>query len=110
MSEIAIESGERFLQSLHKGPTAALEHLRSLWQSRVPGPITQGNELVKSTRDLMMRFIIAASGRTIDPDRIAQAMDQELLRACFDSEILLLFADMMADGHFLKHTSVGYSL
>ena len=54
----------------------------------------------------MMHFLIAASGRTIDPDRIAQAMDQELLRACFDSEILLLFADIIADHFFLKHFPV----
>ena len=102
------ESDMPFLQSLREGPTSALEHIRSLWQSRKPGPIFE-EEIMTCTRDLLMLFL-SASKEADDPNVIALAMSRELRRACFDSEILLLFADMMADGHFLKHTSVGYSL
>ncbi|KZV64828.1 hypothetical protein PENSPDRAFT_690418 [Peniophora sp. CONT] len=42
----------------------------------------------------------------INPDIVAKDMRPELRRACFESEILLLFADMMADPDFLIHFSI----
>lgn len=94
-----------FMQDLREGPTAALEHFRALYQSRAPGLITGQDKLFSCARDLLVYFM-APSKSPHDPDIIAQAMDLELRRACFESEMLSLFADMIADRDFLRHYSV----
>ncbi|KZV64831.1 hypothetical protein PENSPDRAFT_756975 [Peniophora sp. CONT] len=94
-----------YVQSLREGPTAALEHLSSLYRSRAPGLISGTDKVFSYARDLLV-YIIASANGSNTTDIIAQAMDAELRRACFESEILLVFADMMADQDFLRHYSV----
>ena len=108
MPKVLIERDQPFIQRLREGPTSALEHLRALYLSREPGLISKGDELATCARDLLVHLKVLAK-RSNDPDVIARAMDPELRRACFDSEILLLFADIMADHFFLKHFPVCHS-
>lgn len=97
-----------FIQNLREGPTAALEHLRALYQTRAPGPVSKSEELSACARSLFVHFI-SSSRNPHDPDDIAEAIGPELRRACFESEILLLFAEMMANRDFLRHFSVRYT-
>ncbi|VDB90150.1 unnamed protein product [Peniophora sp. CBMAI 1063] len=78
--------GFPFMHKIREGPTSALEHIRTLYRTPtfldMPKPVSD------------------------DPDTIALAIEPELKRACFESEILLLFADMMNDPAFMRHSSL----
>lgn len=81
--------------ALRTGPTAALEHFRTIYSLRSSSPITQNDELHRLSE--VLNDYIALCGSSDD-----------IWRACVDNAFILFLLDVMADPDFLCHFSASH--
>ena len=78
-------------RALGDGPTAALERFRTAFQSRRPGPLPKGDEVVELAEVLNIRLYEAFADTL------------ELRRAITENNIVSFLVGIVAEPDFLKH-------
>ena len=108
-----------FDQRLREGPSAAIEHFRSLFMSHGPAPIPARGELMTAIYVISFRFSFRQGDNWQWPPRLEEfwdvnrnvetvnAVGPELWRACIGSELPMLLIDIIAAKDFFRQPPVG---
>ncbi|VDB86613.1 unnamed protein product [Peniophora sp. CBMAI 1063] len=101
-----------FDQRLREGPSAAIEHFRSLFMSRGPAPMPARGELMTAIYVISFRFSFRDGEDWVWPPKLEElwdinrnvetvdALGPELWRACIGSELPMLLIDIIAAKDF----------
>ncbi|KZV74855.1 hypothetical protein PENSPDRAFT_748958 [Peniophora sp. CONT] len=103
-----------FDQRLREGPSATIEHFRSLFQNRGPAPMSARGELMTAIYVISFRFSFRDGDDWQWPPRLEElwdinrnvetvkALGEELWRACIGSELPMLLIDIIASKDFFE--------
>lgn len=86
-----------YAHELRAGPTAALEHLRLLWDQRPPGDLSPDCELVAALTALRERFVNPKELENWGGRGIVRDIDElgaDLWAACIQCNLVSLLLDM----------------
>lgn len=95
-----------FAQSLREGPTAAIEHFRSLWNARPPGLLSQAHLIVAHASVLADRFRDPQENLVPDiPPGVVtfNELGEEFWKVIVDTRLFYLVLEIMSDPSFIMH-------